>query len=268
MKIDETTDGIIRELNEIGQAITKGEVTFESLRQSAQAVRLKTKRLRELWKDRASSLEREFVFQTSIESLDRVISVFVAREAGMEKGSLSERDIALEIGDCYGAQGGVYRDWHKFREAADAYRKGNEYAKRVTNLGGAFSSYCLVQELINTILAEPESLNQAALRTKIGAALQAVKHTEEPLAPDAERKEEELKLFKKEAWAQADQALLTQLLDPDQAIEEWDALDDLKPKPNVYAATRTVVVALLDSLRPHLPPALLESWEDVVDRLK
>jgi len=254
MNLDQDSKKIFRELNETLQQIDNERLTFEELKRNAKAVQLGTKSLREMWRQRDPSRERDAAFENSIESLMKVIEAFVLRLSQMEEGSLSERDIASEIGDYFGIQGGTFRDWGKFEEAARAYEKGVTQTKRVKELGGKFNSYCQVQELINLVLAHPEAMNPSSgLVAKLRTTLDQIRQN-----PGS----------RPDPWAQADQALITQLVDPEKAVGEWDTFEDLNPKKDSYSATRNVVDALFEKLRPHLTGSSLESWNDLRERLR
>jgi hypothetical protein len=253
MNLEEETQKIIEELEKTTVLIASEEMTLKDLGENAKSIQINTKRLRNLWRNRDASQARDAAFQKAIEGIATVIGAFKHRFTQMEKGSSSERDLASEIGDYCGVQGGIFRDWGKFDEAAKAYGEGHKHAKLVRELGGKSNSYCLVQELINLVLARPSDLNSAdVLETKLRPALSEIRQSDR----------------KGDPWAQADQALITQLVDPQKATEEWDILDDLLPKPDVYAATRDVVIALAKCLRPQLDGATLKSWNELVARLQ
>jgi hypothetical protein len=240
-------------LEESIKEIAREDLTFERLSLEAKSVLMNTKRLRNLWRSRDPGPERDRAFAKAIDSVDAVLGAFTKRFEQTEKDSLAERDLALEIGDYFGIQGGTHRDWGKFEDAATAYAKGDRFAKRVKVLGGKSNTYCLVQELVNCLLAQPSKVASTEfLEGRLRPALNEIRQVDRTGDP----------------WALADQALITQLVDPRRASEDWDALDDLQPRPEVYAATRNVVVALLDRLRPYLHQASMDSWNDLVDRLK
>lgn len=235
------------------------EITFGKLQTEAQNVRQRAKAIRNEWKDVATSDERDTKFQVAIGSLKVVISEFETRLKKDETGSLNERDLCSEIGDCYGVQGGTYRDWDNYLGAAQAYEKGRKYEKRVEDLGGPPNSYCLVQRLVNLILADPDAFSRQApingvdVRTELDAAKAII--------------DEQMRVARKgDPWAQADRAMLAQLLN-DNAIAEWDELDDLEPKRFVYDATIGVVRSMLEKLEPYLSKEQRETWNDIVDRL-
>lgn len=253
MKPDPETQARFDELDEATKKILKVGLAFEALRQEAKAVQIATKQLRNLWRERSAGTERDIVFQKAIASIEIVVNAFKERFDKIEEGFLAKRDLAVEIGDYCGIKGGTCRDWGKFKEAANAYGEGNQFARQAKALGAKSNTYCLVQELINAVLAEPEILkSRDYIEGKLKPSLAEIRQVDR----------------KSDPWALADQALITQLVDPQQAEEEWGALDDSQPKAEVYAATRNVVVALLDRLRPHLVPDSLASWNDVSDRLK
>ena len=233
--------------------------TFGELQGYAQKIRQDAKAIRKRWVGQAPSSSRKAEFQNAIANFEVVIAAFEERLEVAEKGSLGERDLCTEIGDCYGALGGTYRDWEEFTQAAKAYGKGRVYEKRVEDLGGQPNSYCLVQQLVNLILADPKGFSEHTLIDNVDVRneLRAARDTLNGQMRVARRGD---------PWAQADLALICQLLDDD-AVVQWDELDDLEPKHFVYDAAGSVVRFVHEKLSPYLKDTENEFWHEVEERL-
>jgi hypothetical protein len=161
-------------------------LTFKELQARAQSARHSAKTTRKAWKDK--------------------------RRGNTEQGSLGEQDLLTELGDCYGVKGGTYRDWGRYLEAAEAYETGRACEERLNEISETPNSYCLVQHLVNLILADPSSVSEGEqvhqLEVKAGLAK----------ARDTIRQQMQVKR-KDDPWAQADLALVSQLLGDDVGLE-------------------------------------------------
>lgn len=221
----------------------------------ARQVRRSAKSVRNEWRHNISADKRDQAFREVVLQLRDVIESLVNYAMHMEDASITARDLHIEIGDCYGLLGGLYRDWGKFNEAADAYGRGRISEIKVKELGGKSNSYCLVQELVNLILGSAIAFDKnAALIQRVNQAREEVqKQMSEDRAGDL--------------WAQADLALLTQLDSPDCAVYEWDKFEDLSPPRFASEGTKEVLTALFGKLKPDLDPSAKDSWDDAILRL-
>jgi hypothetical protein len=233
-------------------------LTFEQLQAAAQAARNDAKTTRVKWRSTHGG-GRDAAFARPVAALDQVIAELEERLQNAEGGSLREQDLLTEAGDCYGVKGGTYRDWGRYLEAARSYETGRGCEERLNELSEKPNSYCLVQHLVNLILADPASFAQCGQVEKFNVTA--------GLARARDTIRDQMKVKRKgDPWAQADLALVSQLLGDD-ATHEWDTLDDLKPKRFVYDATHDTVLPLFEKLKPHLSDRAQQSWIDVIDRL-
>ena len=228
---------------------------FEDLRTKAERARKEAKSIRKKWKDGAPSKEREDAFETSIMALDEVINE-LEKWSGEQSAFVNEAK--REMGDCFGVIGGTYRDWGKYREAAEAYEKGLPFEEELNRAGGQPNSYCLVQRLVSTVLADPAVLGSDDMRKKLEASLAIVR--------------DQMKVHRsKDPWAQADVALLLQLLGDragnDAAVIAWDEFEDMRPERFVYESNVEVVKLIKEKLDPFLSDESKYSWEDLLSRL-
>ncbi len=233
----------------------KPPTILADLVEMARQVRRSAKSIRNEWLHNPSTDKKDHAFREVVLPLRDVIESLVNYAMHMEEASITARDLHIEIGDCYGLLGGLYRDWGKYTEAADAYSRGRISEIKVKELGGKSNSYCLVQELVNLILGSVIAFDtNAALIQRLHQAREEVrKQMSEDRAGDL--------------WAQADIALLTQLVSPDCAVYEWDKFEDLIPPRFASEGTKEVLTALLSKLYPYLSPAAKDSWEDAIARL-
>src|ERR1700740_2425339 len=91
----------IEELEVVTKALDDKSMPFGDLRSAAETVREKTKQLRMSLTNCQPSALRDIAFQTAIDSVRGVITALKARAASIEKATLSERDVDLEIGDYF-----------------------------------------------------------------------------------------------------------------------------------------------------------------------
>ena len=217
---------------------------FDAVRIGAGNARKQAKDTRRKWKNQPSP-QRDLDFEAALRNLDEAIERLTPFAS---EGSAYRKDAEREIGDCYGVQGGTYRDWGKYGEAADAYDRGLPFER-----SGQPNSYCLVQRLVSRILEDPVAFQRAA-------PIRGVDVTAELKASVEEIQRQKKVLRKGDPWAQADLALVLQLLSSEGAEIEWDNLDDMKPDHGVYESTLEVVRLI----RKKLP---FDAWMDVENRL-
>jgi hypothetical protein len=234
----------------------------------AQTVALTARRLakitRKKWKAGSSTdPARDQDFDTAVRDLDQAVATL---KEWQHDGSPYYRDAVRDIGDCLGVKGGTYRDWDKYAAAAASYDEGLSYEVDTQQLGGQPNSYCRVQRLVCRVLAEPEEF------VRSGRALDV--DLDEELASAIGVVGSQVKIRTDSQWAQADVALLLQLLATRQpmknaaAVEAWDELDDMGPDRFVYESTLETVKALASRLSPLLDAASRRAWSDLSDRLQ
>lgn len=200
------------------------------------------------------SAEREIAIKAEEANLRMVIEEMEGRLQSIDAGSLSERGLQAELGDCYGVLGGLYRDWERFEDAASCYHEGRKCEARFATLGGKSNSYCLVQELVNRLLSDPSRLRELEFKKLLSEA----------------RAEVQLQMAKdraKDVWAKADLAVLSLLISPDESIQQWDEFDDLNPPQFAYMGTREVLLTLLERLGEQLTAGDKTTWRDTIERL-
>ena len=237
--------------------------SFDATRIAAANARKNAKDIRKKWQHLESSAQRDVEFGLALQALDEAIhdlTPFVADD------SAYRTDAEREIGDCHGVRGGVYRDWGKYGEAADAYDQGLPYERRFLELGGQPNSYCLVQRLVVRALKDPKAFRDGS---PIQGADLLVPAVDVKGALDASLKEIEQQkevLRARDPWAQADYALVLLLLERESAEAEWDKFDDMRPDSGAYQSTLDVVSLLKNRLE--LSPVAVERWADLEDRLR
>lgn len=239
--------------------------SFEALRIRAELARKEAKSIRLQWKNRVASDERNAAFQCAINGLDEVIA-----DLGewREEQSAFRKEAEREVGDCLGGKGGTYRDWEKYDKAAEAYDQGLVHEKNVYKMGGQPNSYCLVQRLVARVLANPEAFCRS--EEIIGCNVQT--ELEKSIV---ELRDQMRVLRSSDPWAQADLALLLQLLGDkadktygdDAALTAWDKLDNMRPDRFLYESTFEVVKLIKEKLEPYLCDKARDSWEDLLNRL-
>lgn len=236
--------------------------TFAELQATALNARKRAKAVRKEWKDREPGENRDDAFRAAVKELDDVVLVL---KGWRGEDSPYRRDAERDIGDCLGVKGGTYRDWGKYRDAAFSYDEGLPYEREAQQLGGQPNSYCLVQRLVCRVLEEPGEFQ------RVGSVLGVDLDLE--LDRSAQVVRDQVKIRTDSRWAQADLALLLQLLGGksdrgfDRATAAWDELDDMGPDRFVYDSTLETVKALQSRLDQFLDPAARSSWADLVGRL-
>jgi hypothetical protein len=236
--------------------------SFEAARIAAGAARKQAKAVRTKWKRGGPSEQRDEEFGVALQDLDKMIQGLLPFASDQ---SAYHKEAEREIGDCHGVKGGTYRDWGKYGEAADAYDRGLPYERRFLELGGQPNSYCLVQRLVSRVLKDPTAF-------RMGVPIQGANSVFPPVDVKAELETsaEEIRQQKEvsrrgDPWAQADFALVLQLLKRDAAGAEWDKFDDMRPDRSVYDATLEVVRLLRERLE--LDADSRARWEDLDSRL-
>jgi hypothetical protein len=229
--------------------------SFEEIRKRASLARKASKSHREEWKGKEPSEDRDRVFEKTVKEFDAVLQLLKEW-----RGSAFDTEAAREIGDCLGAKGGTLRDWGRYDQAAHAYDEGLNYEREVEESGGRPNSYCLVQRLVMRVLWQPERFvdNQMILDRNVRNELNRSTTTVSNQMKAQRRGD---------PWAQADYALVLQLLGEDRAISEWDKFEDMRPDRFVYESTSEVVKLLQERLVPLLSSEDQEAWADVVARL-
>ena len=236
--------------------------SFDETRIAAANARKQAKEIRKKWENQERSDRRDTEFSLALRGLDDAIqnlSLFVS------ESSAYRTDAEREIGDSHGVRGGVYRDWGKYGEAADAYDKGLPYERRYQELGGKPNSYCLVQRLVARALKDPKAFRD---RLPIQGADPDVPPVDVKSELEASLKEIEKQkevLRAKDPWAQADYALVLLLLERETAEAEWDKFDDMSPDSGAYQSTLDVARLLETALE--LSDVAADRWADLVDRL-
>jgi hypothetical protein len=230
------------------EANTSDSESFLELAARAKRERTGVKETREKWKASAVTQERETDFQLAVAQLQSLALTLETARNACETRSLRERDLCAQLSESYGALGGLYRDWDKLPEAVTAYQKGRGYEKRIKDSGGLSGSYCLVQALVNQVLLESRSSNPLV---KFKESFQEARQELINQLNDDRRGD---------PWLQADIALVTQLLDSDQATEEWEAFEDLQPPNHAYSCAGTVMKTLFEALKPYLSPEKAAAW--------
>jgi tetratricopeptide (TPR) repeat protein len=212
--------------------------SFETTRIAAARARKQAKTIRSKWKYLGPSDQRDAEFGTSLQDLDNAIEALIPFASG---GSAYRQDAEREIGDCHGVNGGAYRDWGRYGEAADAYDQGLPFERRFQELRGQPNSYCLVQRLVARVLKNPVAFRRGLPIQGADARVAPVDVTAELEASVEEIREQKKVLRKGDPWAQADFALVLQLLGRNAAEAEWDKLEDMRPDRGVYDSTLDVV---------------------------
>lgn len=237
--------------------------SFEDTRKRATLVRKSSRSIRKEWNERERSDDRDRAFVGVVEEFDDVI-----RSLEKWRGSAFDREAVREIGDCLGAKGGTLRDWGRYDKAAEAYDHGLDCERSVEMLGGQPNSYCLVQRLVMRVLWQPEAFHRMEKILDIDVHL--------ALKSSGKIVHDQMKALRKgDPWAQADFALVLQLLGEqatdlfgdDDAITAWDKLDDLKPDRFVRKSTCDVVKLVQNRLAPFLREEEKDAWGCVVSRL-
>jgi len=228
---------------------------LKDLVELAQEAKRLAKSVRSEWHSKDPDGGRDPQFQHAAEILKQVIQALKERLRSIEPGGITEREMQAEAGDCFGVLGGLYRDWGKFNEAVSAYKNGRVSEDRIMVLGGKANSYCLVQELVNLILA-------SSVRLKPGSALYM---RIEKAQSEVNRQITTTRSG--DPWAQADLALLTQLINPKEAAVQWDSFEDLNPPRFAFSATKEVVNALFEKLDSSMVSHVREDWLKTLERL-
>lgn len=228
------------------------DATIAKLEIIAQEARRTAKQARKQFKSPTHERENKFISEEA--NLRMVIGELKKRLGSTDDGSLSERGLQLEIGDCFGVLGGLYRDWEKFDDAASCYHEGHQCEARVEELGGKSNSYCLVQELVNRLLSDPSRLQDLDFKKLLDDARIEVQRQ---ISNDRV----------KDIWAKADLALLCLLISPEDSIQQWDEFDDLTPPRFAYDGTLDVVLALYERLEGQIAESELLVWKDTISRL-
>jgi hypothetical protein len=240
--------------------------TFAEVQSSALNAKNRAKNVRKDWKAKEPGRSRDAAFTTAVNDLDAAVAAL--RDWGAVE-SPYRKDAEREIGDCLGVKGGTCRDWGKYADAARSYDAGLPYEQRAKDLGGQPNSYCLVQRLVCRILLEPEEFQRHGRSRTSGLELDL----DAALAESAETVRAQIALRTDKRWAQADRALVLQLLGGRStrgfrdATAEWDTLDDLGQDRYVYDSTLETVNTLKMRLEPYLDLNSRRAWDDVVDRL-
>lgn len=214
-------------------------LTLEQYKDMAQSARRRAKRLRHAITSTGRLAERASELDAVQHALDEVVATLHRQLMLVSKDSITERWLQLEIGDCLGALGGLMRDAMRYPAATAYYAKGRECEIKVEQLGGVSNSYCLVQELISRVLISSKDFwtgNDQSLVERIEKARAEVWRQ---IEGDRRR----------DPWAYADLALLTQITHPRDAIRLWYTLDEINPYRLVYESTFPVLNLLFESLR-------------------
>lgn len=225
--------------------------SVSDLLSTAEMTRASVIEIRNQWKDSPDVSRRDEEFENAATSMRQVIEALEERLSHAEKKSIGERELSARLADCHGVLGGLHRDRNDLREAVSAYQTGRKHEKRAKALGGLSNSYCLVQELVNRVLlhaaeaGNPVRLLESALR-------RARAELEKQLQDDR----------RGDIWLQADIALITQILDPLHAIEQWEAFEDLLPPGKAYQSAATVAGTLFDALKGHLTDEEKDAWKE------
>ena len=241
--------------------------TFASVQSQAQKARSSAKSVRNDWKKREPGDARDSAFAAAVNELDHVVA---SLEVWRAEDSPFRKDAERETGDCLGVKGGTCRDWGKFADAARSYDAGLPYEEQAQTLGGQPNSYCLVQRLVCRVLNEPEEFQRHG-RARMKDL--EIDDMDAALAKSAATVRAQMHLRTDKRWAQADVALLLQLLGGrstrgfDEAAAAWDELDDMGRDRFVYESTLDTVKALKARLDPLLDAAGQNAWDDLVSRL-
>ena len=236
--------------------------SFEAARIAAGTARKAAKAIRSKWKHVEFSTDRDAEFGAALQDLDKAIQGLLPFASDK---SAYRKDAEREIGDCHGVKGGVYRDWAKYGEAADAYDRGLPFERRFLELAGQPNSYCLVQRLVARVLKDPVAFRQGLPIQGADTLVPPVNVTAELEASAEEIRQQKEVLRKGDPWAQADFALVLQLLKRDSAEAEWDKFDDMRPDRGVYESTLDVVRLLRKRLV--LDAGSTAGWADLESRL-
>jgi tetratricopeptide (TPR) repeat protein len=236
--------------------------SFEVARIAAATARRRAKAIRSKWKLVELSAQRDAEFGAALQDLDKAIEALLPFASDT---SAYRKDAEREIGDCLGVQGGAYRDWGKFGEAADAYDRGLPFERRFLELGGQPNSYCLVQRLVARVLKSPREFRSGLPIQGADTLVPPVDVNSELEASAEEIRQQKEVLRKGDPWAQADFALVLQLLGRETAEAEWDKFDDMRPDSGVYGSTLDVVRLLRQRL--DLDADSQSRWEDLENRL-
>jgi hypothetical protein len=229
--------------------------SFEPIRIATSTAKRQAKKTRTKWKGAGPSAERDLEFDAEVKNLDAAIQ---ALRPFADENSAYRKEAQREIGDCHGVMGGVYRDWGKYGEAADSYDLGLPYEQSFLELGGQPNSYCLVQRLVSRVLLAPQAFRQ-------GQPIKGL-NVKAELEASADEIARQLKGPRQgDPWAQADFALVHQLLGRESAEAEWDNFDDLRPGSSVYESTFDVVHLLRQRLVLDVDETA--RWEDLESRL-
>ncbi len=186
-------------------------------------------------------------YPRAVTILDQAIAK-LREQIGTTSTGGSRSQLASELADCYGIQGGIQRRWglelaggaqdedHRLEHLAasvEAYDKG--YAFESAKEFGIVNSYNLVNRLISRILYDPRVLFDPAVATSppnvevldVSAKLQE--------AEEIVRKQ--LRLERRgDVWALSDLALLRLLLDRDDADSSYGDFTAASPPDFAYGS--------------------------------
>jgi hypothetical protein len=228
-------------------------LTLEQCKDMAQSARRRAKRLRQTM----TSTGRLAVAVSELGAvrlaLDEAVATLRRQVMLVSKDSITERWLQLEIGDCLGTLGGLMRDTMNYPAAVDYYAKGRQCEIKVKQLGGVSNSYCLVQELVSCVLISSKDFwtgNDRHLSERIEGA-----RAEVWCQIEGDRR--------RDPWAYADLALLTQITHPRDAIRLWYLLDEINPYRLVYESNLPVLTLLFESLRASRADYDGTSWNEL-----
>lgn len=197
---------------------------MESVSETLSTVTRLKRRSRAL-RDQGDLLQARTPLKEAIETLEaataeRSPSITTGKES---VASSDLRELSVQLADCYGSLGGIFRRQGQLRDALAQYRKGAALERserfRIDN------TYNQVNLLVTGILDNPKWLETPEAKGEAKSVLNSI--------------ERQISTSRREdPWAYCDAALLHALLgDPASARVLWSAMRRMTPLPSVYRSS-------------------------------
>lgn len=198
-------------------------------------------------------------YDEALEDLKEARGLLMAELSAIERkpSSITEllnkrrQEIALELADCFGITGGIYRRKGDIGEAIKMYEKGYEYEKNPDY--NIQDSYNMTNRIVLRILNEPHLVEQ--LMPKIEEALSIIqKQVEGPR--------------RRQWWARADLGLLYILTkDEKRGLDAYREFKDYGALPKHYDSSIAVLIELKGRLEK-VDQTIYSSIEKAINFLK